>query len=101
MSINIPNKGTGVVENVSWRGVKIRTFQNKMVVISNAVLGKEAIEVAPRDNLNARLVFFNTLYSAFARANDSPDSRSRPAGRKRFAENSPDCPHPKSGRQRH
>jgi hypothetical protein len=26
-------------------------------------LGKEAIEVAPRDNLNARLVFFNTLYA--------------------------------------
>jgi small-conductance mechanosensitive channel len=62
--VNIPNKGTGVVENVTWRGVKIRTFQNKIVLISNAVLGKEAIEVAPRDNLNARLVFFNTLYSA-------------------------------------
>lgn len=62
--INIPNKGTGVVESVTWRGVKIRTFQNKIVVISNSNLGKEAIEVAPRDNLNARLVFFNTLYSA-------------------------------------
>jgi small-conductance mechanosensitive channel/CRP-like cAMP-binding protein len=58
------NSWTGVVENVSWRGVKIRTFQNKIVVISNAVLGKEFIEVAPRDNLNARIVFFNTLYSA-------------------------------------
>jgi len=58
------NSWTGVVEQVSWRGVKIRTFQNKIVVISNAVLGKEFIEVAPRDNLNARLVFFNTLYSA-------------------------------------
>jgi small-conductance mechanosensitive channel len=63
--INIQNnKWTGVVESVTWRGVKIRTFQNKIVVISNAVLGKEFIEVAPRDNLNARLVFFNTLYSA-------------------------------------
>ncbi len=58
------NKWTGVVESVSWRGVKLRTFQNKIVVISNAVLGKEFIEVAPRENLNARLVFFNTLYSA-------------------------------------
>jgi small-conductance mechanosensitive channel len=58
------NKWTGVVESVSWRGVKIRTFQNKIVVISNAVLGKEFIEVAPRDNLNARLNFFSTLYSA-------------------------------------
>jgi CRP-like cAMP-binding protein len=32
-------------------------------VISNAVLGKETIEVAPRGNLNARLVYFNTLYA--------------------------------------
>ncbi len=58
------NKWTGVVESVSWRGVKIRTFQNKIVVISNASLGKEYIEVAPRENLNARLNFFSTLYSA-------------------------------------
>ncbi len=62
--INIQNnRWMGVVEQVSWRGVKLRTFQNKIVVISNAVLGREFIEVAPKDNLNARLVFFNTLYS--------------------------------------
>jgi len=61
--IRIDQKGEGVVENVSWRGVQIRTFQNKLVIISNSVLGKEIVEVAPRDNLNARLVFFNTLYT--------------------------------------
>ena len=61
--VSIPTRGEGVVENVSWRGVQIRTFQNKLIVISNSVLGKELIEVAPRDNLNARLVFFNTLYT--------------------------------------
>jgi len=61
--INIPTKGVGVVESVTWRGVKIRTFTNKIVLISNTSLGKEAIEVAPRNNLNARLVFFNTLYT--------------------------------------
>lgn len=61
--ISIPGKGTGVVEGVSWRGVKIRTFQNKLIVISNSIIGKEAIEVSPRDNLNARVVSFNTLYS--------------------------------------
>jgi len=61
--VTINNKGAGVVESISWRGVKIRTFQNKLLVISNSVLGKEAIEVAPRDNLNARLVDFNTLYA--------------------------------------
>jgi len=57
------NRFTGVVEQVSWRGVKIRTFQNKIVVISNSSLGKEYIEVAPKENLNARLVFFNTTYA--------------------------------------
>lgn len=61
--INISNRGMGVVESVSWRGVKIRTFQNKLLLISNSVLGKETIEVAPKDNLNAQLVFFSTLYS--------------------------------------
>jgi small-conductance mechanosensitive channel len=61
--ISISNRGTGVVEGVSWRGVKIRTFQNKLLIMSNSVLGKETIEVAPRDNLNARLVFFNTLFT--------------------------------------
>lgn len=61
--ISISNRGSGVVESVSWRGVKIRTFQNKLLVISNAVIGKETIEVAPQDNLNARLVFFNTVYT--------------------------------------
>ena len=62
--VTISNKGSGVVENVSWRGVKIRTFQNKLLVISNSVLGKEAIEVAPRDHLNARIVTFTTIYAS-------------------------------------
>jgi len=61
--INIPSKNaTGVVESVSWRGVKIRTFQNKILLISNSVLGRELIEVAPKDNLNARLLHFDTIY---------------------------------------
>ena len=62
--ILIPGRGEGVVETVSWRGIKIRTFQNKLLVISNAVLGKEIIEVAPKNNLNAKTVFFNSVYSA-------------------------------------
>lgn len=61
--ISITNRGTGIVESVSWRGVKIRTFQGKLLVISNAALGKETIEVAPRNNENARLVNFSTSYS--------------------------------------
>jgi small-conductance mechanosensitive channel/CRP-like cAMP-binding protein len=62
--INISGRGTGVVESVSWRGLKIRTFQSKLLIISNAVLGRETIEVAPRGNLNARIVNFNTVYAA-------------------------------------
>jgi small-conductance mechanosensitive channel len=62
--INVQGKATGVVENITWRGVKIRTFQNKLVIVSNSIISKEFIEVAPKENLNARIVFFNTLYSA-------------------------------------
>lgn len=61
--VTIPTRGTGVVEAVSWRGVKIRTFNNRLLMISNSVLGKETIEVAPKNNLNARTVWFNSLYS--------------------------------------
>src|ERR1700738_3532202 len=54
---------TGVVEGITWRAIKIRTFQNHIVLVSNSNAAKEAIEVAPRDNLNARLVFFGTIYT--------------------------------------
>lgn len=61
--ITLGDRGNGVIENITWRGVKIRTFQNKLLIIGNSIIGKELIEVAPKKNLNARLVFFNTLYS--------------------------------------
>jgi small-conductance mechanosensitive channel/CRP-like cAMP-binding protein len=54
---------TGVVEEITWRAIKIRTFQNHVVLISNSNAAKEPIEVCPRENLNARLVFFNTLFT--------------------------------------
>lgn len=54
---------TGVVEEISWRAIKIRTFQNHVVLINNSTAAKEPIEVCSRDNQNARLVFFNTLYT--------------------------------------
>ncbi|MGI8670813.1 MAG: cyclic nucleotide-binding domain-containing protein, partial [Aridibacter sp.] len=61
--ITISHQRLGTVEKVSWRGIKIRTFQNKLLIISNSVIGKETIEVAPKDNLNARIVRFNTVYT--------------------------------------
>jgi small-conductance mechanosensitive channel/CRP-like cAMP-binding protein len=60
------NKLTGVVESITWRAIKIRTFQNHIILVSNSLAAREAIEVMPRDNLNARLCFFSTIY------NDSP-----------------------------
>ena len=54
---------TGVVEEISWRAIKVRTFQNHVVLIANSNAAREPIEVCPRDNLNARVVFFNTLYT--------------------------------------
>jgi small-conductance mechanosensitive channel/CRP-like cAMP-binding protein len=57
------NKHTGVVEEITWRAIKIRTFTNHIVLINNSTAAKEPIEVSPRENLNARLVFFNTLYT--------------------------------------
>jgi len=53
----------GVVESITWRAIKLRTFQNHIVLVSNSNAAREAIEVSPRNNLNARLVFFGTLYS--------------------------------------
>src|ERR1700730_16164038 len=58
-----PLKHTGVIESITWRAIKIRTFQNHIVLVSNSNVAREAIEVSPRDNLNARLVFFGTLYT--------------------------------------
>lgn len=54
---------SGVVESVTWRAVKVRTFSNQVLLVSNSALAKESIEVAPRDNLNARNVFFNAVYT--------------------------------------
>src|SRR5213075_3572062 len=56
-------KHTGVVESFTWRAIKIRTFQNHVVLVSNSLAARESIEVAPRDNLNARIVFFSTIYT--------------------------------------
>src|SRR5688572_4664417 len=54
---------TGVVEEISWRAIKVRTFTNNVVLIANSTAAKEPIEVFPRENLNSRVVFFNTLYT--------------------------------------
>ncbi len=56
-------KYTGVVMSITWRAVKIKTFSNHVVLVSNSSIAKESIEVCPRDNQNARIVFFGALYT--------------------------------------
>jgi small-conductance mechanosensitive channel len=54
---------TGIVEQITWRAIKIRTFANHVILINNNTAAREPIEVCPHSNLNARCVFFNTLYT--------------------------------------
>lgn len=46
----------GIVEVVNWRATRLRTFENNVVVLPNAVIARERIEVFPKDNLNARIL---------------------------------------------
>jgi small-conductance mechanosensitive channel len=56
-------KFTGVVMSITWRAVKIKTFSNHIVLVSNSSIAKESIEVCPRDGQNARIVNFSTVYT--------------------------------------
>ncbi|HKO56178.1 MAG TPA: mechanosensitive ion channel family protein [Thermoanaerobaculia bacterium] len=52
----------GVVERTRWRGTRIRTFNNNVVIIPNSQLARERLEVFPRANLNARIVSVGVDY---------------------------------------
>ena len=56
-------KNTGVIMASTWRAVKIKTFSNHIVLVSNSVIAKEAIEVCPQNGSNARVVFFSAAYT--------------------------------------
>ena len=49
----------GIVEAIRWRGTRVRTFQNSVIVVPNSLLARERLEIFPRHNLNARLLQFN------------------------------------------
>lgn len=53
----------GVVEAVRWRGTRIRTFENSLVILPNATLARERVEVFPRNNLNGRLLRVGVDYN--------------------------------------
>jgi small-conductance mechanosensitive channel/CRP-like cAMP-binding protein len=44
----------GVVEGVSWRATRIRGFNNQTVILPNALIARERLEIFPHNNLNAR-----------------------------------------------
>ena len=56
-------KHTGVVTSVTWRAVKVKTFSNHIVLVSNTSIAKESIEVCPQNGQNARIVFFSAAYA--------------------------------------
>ncbi len=53
----------GVVEGVTWRATRIRTFDNNFAVLPNSVIARDRIEVFPRSQLNARRVSVGVSYS--------------------------------------
>jgi small-conductance mechanosensitive channel/CRP-like cAMP-binding protein len=46
----------GIVEAVRWRGTRIRTFNNNIVIVPNSMLARERLEVFPRNGMNARIL---------------------------------------------
>lgn len=53
----------GVIESVTWRATKMRTFNNEVVILPNSLLARERIEVFARDRLNGRILSVGVDYS--------------------------------------
>lgn len=54
----------GIVEAVRWRGTRLRTFNNNLVIVPNSMLARERLEVYPRNNFNARVLQLSIDYHA-------------------------------------
>ena len=53
----------GIVEATRWRGTRVRTFQNSIVIVPNSMLARERLEIFPRNNLNARVLQIGIDYN--------------------------------------
>lgn len=53
----------GVVEAIRWRGTRLRTFNNNVVILPNSTLARERLEIYPRANPNARLLQVHVDYA--------------------------------------
>ena len=49
----------GIVESMRWRGTRLRTFNNNLVIVPNSLLARERLEIYPRNNFNARVLQIN------------------------------------------
>ncbi len=46
----------GIVEAVRWRGTRLRTFTNSVIIVPNSMLARDRMEIFPRNNLNGRIL---------------------------------------------
>jgi small-conductance mechanosensitive channel len=53
----------GIVEAVRWRGTRLRTFQNNIVIVPNSMLARAHLEIFPLHNLNARILQIGIDYN--------------------------------------
>ena len=53
----------GVIEGVTWRATRIRTFNNNIVILPNSLLARERLEVYPRDRMNGRTLSVGIDYN--------------------------------------
>ncbi len=53
----------GVVERVTWRAVRLRTFNNNIVMIPNSLLARERLEIFPNESPNGRSVIISVTYN--------------------------------------
>ena len=53
----------GVVEGVTWRATRMRTFNNNVVILPNSVLARDRLEVFPRDRVTGRAIQIGIDYN--------------------------------------
>lgn len=53
----------GIVEAMRWRGTRLRTFQNHVVIVPNSMLARAHLEIFPKHNLNARILQIGIDYN--------------------------------------
>ena len=53
----------GVVEGVTWRATRMRTFNNNVIILPNSVLARDRLEVFPRDRVNGRSIQVGVDYN--------------------------------------